>query len=301
MDRDNGFQTIAQIVSGLDWIAVNRPDVRVVNMSLGTFQRFAGNCDSANAGTVALASAVAALRARGVTVFASSLNDAQPASMTAPACLSGVIAVGAVYDSALGPITYPNICADQVTAADRVTCFSNGGSELDLLAPGALIASTGRGGGVSTFAGTSQASPHAAGAAALLLQRDATLTPDAIESTLETTGVPITDARNGRTTPRIDLAAALQAPAPELPPAVADILVGRDVARLRRRPSRPAQGPAAARLEPRHGTAHGRRDGAPAVLDRRGQAAATRGRRERVRVRGVLSECRAQLPGRASR
>lgn len=227
MDRDNGFQTISQIVSGLDWIAVNRPDVRVVNMSLGTFQRFAGNCDGANAGTVALASAVAALRARGVTVFASSLNDAQPASMTAPACLSGVIAVGAVYDSALGPITYPNICVDHVTAADRVTCFSNGGSELDLLAPGALIASTGRGGGVSTFAGTSQASPHAAGAAALLLQRDANLTPDSIESTLETTGVPITDARNGRTTPRIDLAAALQAPVPELPPALPNILVGR--------------------------------------------------------------------------
>jgi subtilisin family serine protease len=128
-----------------------------------------------------------------------------------------------VYDSALGPISFPNVCADSQTAADQVTCFSNGGSALDLLAPGALITSTGRGGGTSTYLGTSQASPHAAGAAALLLQQTASLTPDQIEARLKSTGVVLTDPRSGLTAARIHVAAALgQGPTPQPPPPPVD-------------------------------------------------------------------------------
>jgi subtilisin family serine protease len=130
-----------------------------------------------------------------------------------------------VYDSAFGAFSFGSVCSHPSTAADQIACFSNSGSELDLLAPGAFITSSGLGGGVSTFAGTSQAAPHAAGAAALLLQRDPTLTPDAVEGALETSGVPITDLRNGITTKRIDVAAALQAQPPE--PVFPDIAVGR--------------------------------------------------------------------------
>jgi subtilisin family serine protease len=90
-----------------------------------------------------------------------------------------------------------------------VTCFTNSNSTLDLLAPGAPITSAGRNGGRSTFFGTSQASPHAAGAAAVLLEVDPTLTPDQIETLLKTTGVKVTDAKNGLTFPRIDLLAAV--------------------------------------------------------------------------------------------
>ena len=187
-------------------------------MSFGTDQLFSGTCDAATASTLAFASAVATLRARGVTVVASAGNSASARSMAAPACVSGVIAVGAVYDSSLGPVSFPNVCTDARTAADQVTCFSNGGSALDLLAPGALIISTGRGGGISTYLGTSQASPHVAGATALLLQHDPSLSPDAIESLLKSTGAPITDPRNGITTPRINVAAALGQPQPSPPP-----------------------------------------------------------------------------------
>ncbi len=98
-----------------------------------------------------------------------------------------------------------------MAAADKVTCFSNTDTTLDLLAPGAVITSDGLGSGLSSFIGTSQASPHCAGAAALLLQINATLTPAQIESTLKSTGKPITDSRTGMITPRIDLLAAVQA------------------------------------------------------------------------------------------
>jgi len=218
LDGSGRFETSAQVVSALNWIALNHPEVRVINMSFGTNQLFSGTCDGATAYTLAFASAVATLRARGITVIASSGNSASATLMAAPACVSGVIAVGAVYDSSLGPVSFPNVCTDAQTAADQVTCFSNGGSALDLLAPGALITSTGRGGGISTYLGTSQASPHVAGATALLLQHDPSRNPDAIESLLKSTGAPITDPRNGIMTPRINVAAALGQPQPSPPP-----------------------------------------------------------------------------------
>jgi subtilisin family serine protease len=229
LDANNRFAGSSQVISALDWVARSRPDVRVVNLSLGTDMLFPDVCDNAGATTMAYASVVAALRTRGVTVVASSMNDASPFSMAAPACIDRVISVGAVYDSAFGPFAL-QVCADAATAADRVACFSNGGSALDLLAPGARIRSTGRGGGVSEFAGTSQAAPHVAGAAALLLQVSPILSPDGLESVLEASGAPLLDARNGVVTPRIDVAAALERlvtapPPPPPPPPVPEIRV----------------------------------------------------------------------------
>ena len=101
-------------------------------------------------------------------------------------------------------------CTDP-SAADKVTCFSNSSTALDLLAPGAAITSTGVGWSTSTYYGTSQASPMAAAAAADLLQKNPSLTPGQIQSTLKSTGMPITDSRNGRVTPRIDVVAAFNA------------------------------------------------------------------------------------------
>ena len=57
----------------------------------------------------------------------------------------------------------PVKCSDPTTAADKVACFSNGGSLVTLLAPGAMITAGGY-----TMGGTSQATPHVAGAIALL-------------------------------------------------------------------------------------------------------------------------------------
>ncbi len=209
LDSTGAFADSAQVISGFDYLITQRPEVKVVNMSLGTSILFSGTCDNAASFTGAFAQAIGTLKARGTSVFASSLNNGSASQIGLPACIAAAIAVGAVYDSNVGTISFG--CTDPTTKADQVCCFSNSSTAVDLLAPGAAISAAGRGGGISTFLGTSQASPHAAGAAALLLAARPSLTVDQIESALKTTGKPIKDSKSGLTIPRIDVRAALDA------------------------------------------------------------------------------------------
>jgi subtilisin family serine protease len=207
LDRSGGFSSTTQVISGFDYVINSRPDVKVVNMSLGTAILFGGPCDSDQAFTIAFAQAINALKARGTLTVASSLNMGSASQIGAPACIQNAIAVGAVYDGNVGTVSFG--CVDSTTAADRVACFSNSNAVVDLLAPGGAITAAGMGGGTSTFLGTSQAAPHVAGAAALMLQANPGLTPDAIEAALKNTGIPITDPKNGLSFKRIDVRAAL--------------------------------------------------------------------------------------------
>jgi subtilisin family serine protease len=185
-----------------DWIAAlsdiisNHPEVDVVNMSLVSFATFSGNCDSY---LPAATTAITTLRNSGVLSFVSSGNNAAKAATTFPSCVSNAVSVGAVWDQATSPINIFG-CTD-TPVADKVTCWSNSDTTLDLLAPGALITSSGLGGGTSTYLGTSQAAPHASGLAALMLQANPGLSANDIESRMKATGVPRTDAANGRVTP----------------------------------------------------------------------------------------------------
>ena len=216
LDKNEVFNNTSQIISGLNWLIANHPEVKVINMSLGTSNLFTTYCDNSASYTMAFSSVINTLKANGVSTFVSSGNDKSTISMEAPACIQSAISVAAVWKADVGNqnVTFFN-CRDATTAADQVTCFSNSNSTLDLLAPGAPIDSDYKGGSTSTFWGTSQASPHCAGAAAVLLGINPHLTPDEIEQTLRTTGKPVTDARNGVITPRINLQAAVAAtPAP---------------------------------------------------------------------------------------
>jgi subtilisin family serine protease len=210
LDRNGSFASTSQVVSGLDWILTQHPEVKVVNMSLLTNALFGGYCDNAAAFTMAFASVIDQLHAAGVTVFACSGNGSQTVQMPAPACIFNAVSVGAVWKADVGPVSIFS-CSDATTAADQITCFSNTNTTLDLLAPGAPITSDGLSGGRSTYYGTSQATPHAAGAAAVLLAINPTLTPNDVEHILENSGKPILDPRTGTFFPRIDLAAAVQA------------------------------------------------------------------------------------------
>jgi subtilisin family serine protease len=178
------FYAFSEIVAALDYIIQNNATlgVKVINLSLGTGQLFAGNCDNSTAFTQAGAFAVNTLRAMGVITFASAGNN-NSIGMGAPACLSNVVSVGAANN------------------LDVAASFTNGNATTDIFAPGVSIRSSLRNGGTTVASGTSMASPHAAGCAALLIQTGTT-TPAAIEARLKSSAFTVT--RNGITYPRID-------------------------------------------------------------------------------------------------
>lgn len=198
--------TDEHIVGGLN--ALIGTPIKVVNMSLGG-GRFINVCDDANAGTMLEGRAIAALRAQGTVTFVASGNDNYSDAIANPACVRAAVAVGAVYDENLGWRGWAVGCEDATTRPDQVVCFSNSSPLVELLAPGAMITSAGVGGGTHTIGGTSQATPHAAGAAAVLLEANPGLSPSEIVSILSQTGTPIRDSKNGVTVPRINLKAAL--------------------------------------------------------------------------------------------
>ena len=212
LDRNNRFLSTVQVLNALDWLIDTHPEVRAINMSLGTDALFAGYCDSSTAYTQAFASAINTLRSGGALSVVSSGNDSSANGMEAPACIHAAISVGAVYDSNFGPSGF--FCTDATTAADKITCFTNSNSTLDMLAPGAAITSDYLNGGLSTFYGTSQAAPHVTGSIAILLEVRPSLTLDDIENVMKATGKPIFDMRNGVTTPRLDLFGAVTAVRP---------------------------------------------------------------------------------------
>ncbi|OQY46638.1 MAG: hypothetical protein B6242_07205 [Anaerolineaceae bacterium 4572_78] len=199
----------SDIVAGIDWVTSNRHqhNIRVLNMSL-TSRSYTGECDMADANTQSFATALRAAEQVGITVFAASGNEGYPNRMGAPACISSVISVGSVYDTNQAFSSHG--CSEPFPQVDQVSCFSNANSELDLLAPGSNIISTKLGGGTLELSGTSMASPHAAGVAALILQTRPSLSPYDIENTLKQTGKLVTDNRNGIITPRINALAAVE-------------------------------------------------------------------------------------------
>ncbi|MCS7261143.1 MAG: S8 family serine peptidase [Anaerolineae bacterium] len=204
----------SDVVAGIDWVVANqaRLNVRIMNLSLGG-GAYSGTCDTADANSMLYASAIQAAQRAGIIVFAAAGNGAMADKMMTPACISGVVAIGSTYDANLGAYTWGGanpICTDASATVDQIACTSNSSSALDLLAPGAVITSAGLGGGVSSRSGTSMATPHASAVAALLLQAQPGLSAGQIENILKETGVPITDRRNGRVTPRVDAYAAVQ-------------------------------------------------------------------------------------------
>ncbi len=201
-----GSGVLSDVLAAADHIIVNIPETDLINLSLGDGANHApGSCDGL---IPAVDAAIDTLRAGGTTIIASSGNEGFKDGMGYPACLSTVISVGAVYDADVGSFTF-SVCSDGTTAQDQIICFSNSDESLDLLAPGCVTTSSVPGGGTAGFCGTSMAAPHAVGAAALVLQNDPALSPDGLKACLKTSGVPLLDAANGVTTPRIDALDAL--------------------------------------------------------------------------------------------
>lgn len=196
-DTNQGL--VSDWIAALDWLAAERPDVRVINMSLVSDALYAGDCGHACgdapgcAANLLLADAIEQLWSDGAVVFAAAGNDGRVGVMTAPACIARAVAVGAV------------------DAGDQVAAFSNTSPDLELLAPGVGILSDGVDGGLAIMSGTSMATPHAAGAAALLLSARPGLGAAEVEALLDAGGVAVRDPRTQQMTPRVDAFAALRA------------------------------------------------------------------------------------------
>ncbi len=215
LDKEGSFGRMSDVAAGVDYVVTHQTDyycLNIINMSLGSNDMFSQcPCDNVNETWLQnLKASLQAARDSGFVIFVSSGNNGSSTQMPAPACLSAATAVAAVYDQDLGrepdsgtywcnftkPNPFPNTY-DANTYGDLITCFSNRNGCNELAAPGRNITAPGNGGGTSTFTGTSQASPHCAGVAALMYEKTNYLMltpfPDAVIQQMKNTGVSTVD------------------------------------------------------------------------------------------------------------
>jgi subtilisin family serine protease len=156
-----GSGTTSGVVAGIDWVAANHVKPAVANMSLG------------GGASTAIDDAVRRTVSAGVTQVVAAGNGntggrAQPACNYSPARVAEAITVSATGST------------------DAKASYANYGTCVDIFAPGNSIQSAWHTGDTAgnTISGTSMASPHVAGVAALYLQGNPTATPAAVANAL---------------------------------------------------------------------------------------------------------------------
>ncbi|MGQ0800610.1 MAG: S8 family serine peptidase [Pseudomarimonas sp.] len=157
-----GSGTNAGVIAGMDWVAANHIKPAVANMSLG------------GGASTATDTAVANMTSAGVVVAVAAGNDNANACNYSPARAASAITVGST------------------TNTDARSSFSNFGTCLDIYAPGSNILSAWYTGtsATNTISGTSMASPHVAGVAALYLAANPTASVTAVTNAIINASTP---------------------------------------------------------------------------------------------------------------
>jgi hypothetical protein len=218
----------SDVIDAINWVIQNTywHKVKAINLSLGSSRRFTFCFSDLTFSPFRQAFELAKIY--GIMPVVASGNDANPNYVGEPACSSEAVAVGSVLDTGVTALNRQDFaytaCSESPGASqDQVSCFSNGGPELDLLAPGDKITAA----GIRTQ-GTSQAAPHVAGAAVALRSFYRWESVEETLTRLVATGKPITDYRTGQVFPRLDLGAAMDVDPCAINPLAPGCVIGRN-------------------------------------------------------------------------
>lgn len=201
----------SDLVAALQYVRQRAPidNIVAVNMSLGDTSKYKSGCDfftdkyGRPIFRLPVAEMVHALREMGIATVFSSGNASFNDGVGFPGCTSEAITVGASDDN------------------DAISDFSNHGALVDVMAPGVGIKSSinPAANGFASYSGTSMAAPHVAGAIAVIRSKVA-MSVDQMVGLLQSTGDPVSGARNSPARVRINIGRAMEQVAPSGQPTV---------------------------------------------------------------------------------